>query len=360
MPGSGQAGQQRRVRCMSVPRGRGSFAEPSMGHHFAPVQQATGDASEQGGRGPTSRERERRKERPNPSPTLPVRIIRYSRRLETGHARGRGGFDAPDSERPCVPPPRAWLAPRSWRWPPRPCACRREGRRWRHRPDPDQHHHRIRRPARSSLHGALKRFDQDGRGKGGQFVVLCDFNPEGRRCECDDFGACYNLATYLAGLPTETKGVFTVAYVHGDVRRHSVLPVLACKEIVFSATGAARAGGRPGQDAQPGRADRLRGDRPQPPADRGRPQDVGAVRRVRRRAGAVRLHPGEQARPVPAPGRGDARRGRASPTACRAPASADRSTARWPGASPSRGRSPARRSRRRAAAWPGPSAPAPR
>src|SRR5437667_142838 len=34
----------------------------------------------------------------------------------------------------------------------------------------------------------------------------------------------------LAGL----LWVLVVAYVHGDVRRHSVLPVLACGEIVFS------------------------------------------------------------------------------------------------------------------------------
>ena len=88
---------------------------------------------------------------------------------------------------------------------------------------------------RSSLHGSLKRFEQEAPGKDRQFVVLCDFNPEGRRSECDDFGACYSLATYLSHLPIETKGVLTVAYVHGDVRRHSVLPVLACREIVFSA-----------------------------------------------------------------------------------------------------------------------------
>ncbi len=87
---------------------------------------------------------------------------------------------------------------------------------------------------RSSLHGSLKRFEQEASAKGGQFVVLCDFNPEGRRNECDDFGACYSLANYLSRLPTETKGVLTVAYVHGDIRRHSVLPVLACQEIVFS------------------------------------------------------------------------------------------------------------------------------
>ena len=90
---------------------------------------------------------------------------------------------------------------------------------------------------RSLLHGPLKRFEQDTNRGNRQFVLLCDFNPEGRRAECEDFGACYTLASYLRSLPSEIKGVRTVAYIHGDVRRHSVLPVLACSEIVFSERG---------------------------------------------------------------------------------------------------------------------------
>ena len=36
---------------------------------------------------------------------------------------------------------------------------------------------------RASLFGPLKRFEQEAAGKDKQFVVLCDFNPEGRRSE---------------------------------------------------------------------------------------------------------------------------------------------------------------------------------
>src|SRR4051812_1895313 len=50
---------------------------------------------------------------------------------------------------------------------------------------------------RSLLHGPLKRFEQDAASKEGRFVLICDFTPDGRRAECDDFGACYGLATYL-------------------------------------------------------------------------------------------------------------------------------------------------------------------
>jgi membrane-bound ClpP family serine protease len=90
---------------------------------------------------------------------------------------------------------------------------------------------------RSLLYGPLKRFEAGAARQGGTFTLLCDFNPGGQRAGCDDFGACYSLASYLRALPGEIKGVRTVAYVHATVRRHSVLPVLACSEIVFSEKG---------------------------------------------------------------------------------------------------------------------------
>src|SRR5262245_47099638 len=101
---------------------------------------------------------------------------------------------------------------------------------------------------RSLLHGPLKRFEQGEARQGGRFVLICDFNPEGRRSESDDFGACYGLATYLRSLQTDLKGVRTVAFVHGDVRRHSVLPALACGDVVFSEKG------RLGQVVAPGKS----------------------------------------------------------------------------------------------------------
>jgi membrane-bound serine protease (ClpP class) len=93
---------------------------------------------------------------------------------------------------------------------------------------------------RSQLLGPLKRFETTGAPQGGTFKVLCDFNADGRRSECNDYGAAYSLATYLRSLTANKKGVHTIAYVHGEVRRHSVLPVLACSEVVMS--GEARLG----------------------------------------------------------------------------------------------------------------------
>src|SRR5262249_26882500 len=63
------------------------------------------------------------------------------------------------------------------------------------------------------------------------------FNPDGKASECTDFGACLNLARYLRALPARTGGVSTVAYVHGDVRRHSVLAVLACSKVEMAERG---------------------------------------------------------------------------------------------------------------------------
>src|SRR4029077_7756033 len=48
-----------------------------------------------------------------------------------------------------------------------------------------------------------------------------------------EFGPCWELAKYLLDL----HDVMTVAFVHGEVTRHSVLPVLACKERVMSGGG---------------------------------------------------------------------------------------------------------------------------
>src|SRR4051794_20527650 len=46
---------------------------------------------------------------------------------------------------------------------------------------------------RASLLGPLKRFEAGASRSGGRFILLCDFNPEGRRAVCDDFGASYGL-----------------------------------------------------------------------------------------------------------------------------------------------------------------------
>ncbi|HEY1859752.1 MAG TPA: NfeD family protein, partial [Gemmataceae bacterium] len=45
-----------------------------------------------------------------------------------------------------------------------------------------------------------------------------------------DFGGCYSLAEYIRDL----QGANTVAFLHGEVTGHTVLPVLACQQIVMS------------------------------------------------------------------------------------------------------------------------------
>jgi membrane-bound ClpP family serine protease len=64
---------------------------------------------------------------------------------------------------------------------------------------------------------------------GGTFKLVLDFNPDGIAGSSSDFGACYQLAKYL-----REKDVPTIAFVHAEVSRHTVLPVLACKELVMS------------------------------------------------------------------------------------------------------------------------------
>lgn len=101
---------------------------------------------------------------------------------------------------------------------------------------------------KSVLHGPLSRFKMGAAQQRGQFWLVLDFNPDGQRSECDDFSACLGLAKYLRALPAEVAGVSTVAYVRGDVRAHSVLPVLACSRIEMAARaklGPIAVGGKP-------------------------------------------------------------------------------------------------------------------
>lgn len=89
---------------------------------------------------------------------------------------------------------------------------------------------------RSAVYGPLRRYEdernRDPKNSGG-FYVICDFNADNRDNASDDFGACLTLARYLRDLQKK-QGIQVVAYVHGKVTRHAVLPVLACSEIVLS------------------------------------------------------------------------------------------------------------------------------
>jgi membrane-bound ClpP family serine protease len=60
--------------------------------------------------------------------------------------------------------------------------------------------------------------------------LVFDFNPNNASASTTEFGACSDLADYLLSL----HDVTTIAFVHGQVSRHTVLPVLACKELIMS------------------------------------------------------------------------------------------------------------------------------
>jgi membrane-bound ClpP family serine protease len=60
-----------------------------------------------------------------------------------------------------------------------------------------------------------------------------DFNPDGREASSVDYGPCLDLADAIAELNGKT-----IAFVHGPTMRHTVLPVLACQELVMSSAAA--------------------------------------------------------------------------------------------------------------------------
>jgi membrane-bound ClpP family serine protease len=89
---------------------------------------------------------------------------------------------------------------------------------------------------------AVQRFEADRAAAPGvprTFTIVLDFTPGTRTGQptpvgSREFGPCQDLAEHLLHL----QNVTTVAYLRAEVSRHTVLPVLACKEIVM-AEGAA-------------------------------------------------------------------------------------------------------------------------
>lgn len=65
------------------------------------------------------------------------------------------------------------------------------------------------------------------RGDARPAVVVFDFNPNDKDAATPDWGVCYTLGKYIAGLADVT----TVGYVHAKVSGHTVLPLMACKEL---------------------------------------------------------------------------------------------------------------------------------
>ncbi len=75
----------------------------------------------------------------------------------------------------------------------------------------------------------------------GTFTVVFDFNPNGMPAgtSSDTFDSCRALARFIRNLRLGQAGsqypaMHTIAFVHNTVTRHTVLPVLACGELVMS------------------------------------------------------------------------------------------------------------------------------
>src|SRR5262245_56908164 len=70
-------------------------------------------------------------------------------------------------------------------------------------------------------------------------TVVFDFNPAGATNSTSDFGPCSSLAKFIRQLQLgQIKATWprltTVAFVSSEVTLHSVLPVLACDQIILS------------------------------------------------------------------------------------------------------------------------------
>jgi membrane-bound ClpP family serine protease len=68
-------------------------------------------------------------------------------------------------------------------------------------------------------------------------TVVFDFNPDGQPAASGNFGSCSDLSDYIRNLQlgaAHGSRIKAVAFVRGTVTKHSVLPVLACGQIVMS------------------------------------------------------------------------------------------------------------------------------
>jgi len=68
-----------------------------------------------------------------------------------------------------------------------------------------------------------------------RLVVVIDFNPDSKPNRQTDFEACLKLSRVLVNL--DPADVVTVGFIHGETSRFGILPVLACRELVFSKQG---------------------------------------------------------------------------------------------------------------------------
>ncbi|MEZ6139777.1 MAG: NfeD family protein [Zavarzinella sp.] len=65
-------------------------------------------------------------------------------------------------------------------------------------------------------------------------IVVFDFNPNGQDASTENYGACYDLADYIRTLAN--NNITPVAFVHAKATHHTVLPIIACSELVMSSS----------------------------------------------------------------------------------------------------------------------------
>jgi membrane-bound ClpP family serine protease len=63
--------------------------------------------------------------------------------------------------------------------------------------------------------------------------IVYDFNPDDKPSISPQYGSCRDLADYLLRLRRDRRAT-TIALVHNKVSRHSLLPVLACDQLVLA------------------------------------------------------------------------------------------------------------------------------
>lgn len=76
--------------------------------------------------------------------------------------------------------------------------------------------------------------------------IVYDFNPDNQTANTVLPGPCQDLAEYIRSV----NDAVTIAFVHGEVTRHSVLPVIACHELVMASGDNVRLGNVLPDDAE--------------------------------------------------------------------------------------------------------------
>lgn len=93
-------------------------------------------------------------------------------------------------------------------------------------------------PITDSANQQIRQVIEDGFRTRKLHTIVFDFNPNGLPSGNSSFGSSYELAKFIRTLRDGYRHfppVTTVAFVHNETTQHTVLPVLACKQIVMSA-----------------------------------------------------------------------------------------------------------------------------